>query len=114
MDTARCHLVIVGDGPALKEVRHEPAELPATFTGYLSSESLATADIFAFPSTSETFGQVVLEAMSSGLPVVGVLSEGVRDLMQHEQTGYLLDRRIPASRPRYRDMAPTCLTDTTR
>lgn len=50
-----------------------------------------SADIFAFPSTSETFGQVVLEAMASGLPVVGVLTEGVCDLVQNEHTGLMLD-----------------------
>lgn len=95
MDTSRCHLVIVGDGPALRDMQHELAGLPVTFTGYLTGERLAaayaSADLFAFPSTSETFGQVVLEAMASALPVVGVLSEGVRDLVQHEKTGYLLD-----------------------
>ncbi len=95
MDHDRCHLVIVGNGPAFKEIEHEVADLPVTFTGYLKGEQLATAyasaDIFAFPSTSETFGQVVLEAMASGLPVAGVLSEGVRDLVQHERTGLLLD-----------------------
>jgi glycosyltransferase involved in cell wall biosynthesis len=66
-----------------------------TFTGYLQGETLAaayaTADIFAFPSRTETFGQVVLEAMASGLPVVGVLSEGICDLVQDGWTGYLLD-----------------------
>ena len=51
----------------------------------------ASADIFAFPSTTETFGQVVLEAMTSSLPVVGVLSEGVCDLVQDGRTGFLLD-----------------------
>jgi glycosyltransferase involved in cell wall biosynthesis len=95
MDQEQCHLVVVGDGPALKEIQHEVADLPVTFTGYLRDEQLATAyasaDIFAFPSTSETFGQVVLEAMASGLPVVGVLSEGVCDLVQNELTGLLLD-----------------------
>jgi glycosyltransferase involved in cell wall biosynthesis len=95
MDHTRCHLVIVGNGPALKEVQQELAELPVTFTGYLTGEQLATAyasaDIFAFPSTTETFGQVVLEAMASALPVVGVLSEGVRDLVQDGQSGFLLD-----------------------
>jgi glycosyltransferase involved in cell wall biosynthesis len=95
MDTTRCHLVIVGDGPALQEVQQELTGLPVTFTGYLTGEQLATAyasaDIFAFPSTSETFGQVVLEAMASALPVVGVRSEGVGDLVQMERTGYLLD-----------------------
>jgi glycosyltransferase involved in cell wall biosynthesis len=95
MDHEHCHLVIVGDGPALKEMQHEVADLPVTFTGYLKGEQLASAyasaDIFTFPSTSETFGQVVLEAMASGLPVVGVLSEGVCDLVQNEHTGLLLD-----------------------
>src|SRR5579871_4040394 len=95
MNTRRCHLVIVGDGPALHEVRQEVADLPVTFTGYLTGTQLAaayaSADIFAFPSTSETFGQVVLEAMASALPVVGVRSEGVSDLVQHGKTGYLLD-----------------------
>jgi glycosyltransferase involved in cell wall biosynthesis len=95
MDHEHCHLVVVGDGPALKEIQQEVADLPVTFTGYLKGEQLASAyasaDIFAFPSTSETFGQVVLEAMASSLPVVGVLSEGVCDLVQDEQTGLMLD-----------------------
>jgi glycosyltransferase involved in cell wall biosynthesis len=56
------------------------------------ASAYASADIFAFPSTSETFGQVVLEAMASGLPAAGVFSEGVSVLVQHERTG-LLNRR---------------------
>jgi glycosyltransferase involved in cell wall biosynthesis len=95
MDHSRCHLVIVGDGPASAEMQRELAHLPATFTGYLCGEALATAyasaDVFAFPSLTETFGQVVLEAMASGLPVVGLLSEGVCDLVNHGHSGYLLD-----------------------
>jgi glycosyltransferase involved in cell wall biosynthesis len=95
MDHERCHLVIVGEGPALSEVQQELADLPVTFTGYLRGEALAaayaSADIFAFPSRTETFGQVVLEAMASCLPVVGVLSEGVCDLVRDGYTGYLLD-----------------------
>jgi len=95
MDHKRCHLVIVGQGPAFGEVQQELADLPVTFTGYLQGEDLAaayaSADIFVFPSRSETFGQVVLEAMASGLPVAGVYSEGVCDLVQNGETGYLLD-----------------------
>jgi glycosyltransferase involved in cell wall biosynthesis len=95
MDHGNCHLVIVGDGPAFAEVQQKLSGLPVTFTGYLSGEPLASAyasaDIFAFPSTTETFGQVVLEAMASGLPVAGVLSEGVCDLVNHGQTGFLLN-----------------------
>ena len=95
MDHARCHLVIVGDGPAYAEVQQELADLPVTFTGYLRGEELATAyasaDVFAFPSYTETFGQVVLEAMASALPVVGLLSEGVCDLVEDGVTGLLLN-----------------------
>lgn len=97
MDHDRCHLVVVGHGPALEEIQDEFAlsETPVTFTGYLQGRELATAyasaDIFAFPSTTETFGQVVLESMASGLPVVGLNAEGVCDLVVHEETGLLLD-----------------------
>jgi glycosyltransferase involved in cell wall biosynthesis len=95
MDHRHCHLVIVGNGPAYSEIQQELAGLPVTLTGYLSGEALAaayaSADIFAFPSRTETFGQVVLEAMASGLPVVGLLAEGVCDLVDHGRTGLLLD-----------------------
>jgi glycosyltransferase involved in cell wall biosynthesis len=95
MDYEHCHLVIVGDGPAYAELQQEVAGLPVTFTGYLNGEALATAyasaDVFAFPSRTETFGQVVLEAMASSLPVAGLLSEGVCDLDEHDRTGLLLD-----------------------
>jgi glycosyltransferase involved in cell wall biosynthesis len=83
MDRESCHLAIVGDGPALAEIQQDLVGLPVTFAGYLRGEALAaayaSADIFAFPSRTETFGQVVLEAMASGLPVAGLQSEGVSD-----------------------------------
>jgi glycosyltransferase involved in cell wall biosynthesis len=97
MDHNKCHLVIVGHGPAFDEIQTELAasNTPVTFTGYLQGVDLATAyasaDIFAFPSFTETFGQVVLESMASGLPVVGLNAEGVCDLVSHEKTGLLLD-----------------------
>lgn len=110
MDHTRCHLVIVGHGPAHDEIRQELQDLPVTFTGYLQGEELArayaTADIFAFPSYTETFGQVVLEAMASGLPVVGLRAEGVRDLVQHASTGLLLEAEALSADERiatYRD-----------
>jgi glycosyltransferase involved in cell wall biosynthesis len=93
MDHRNCHLVIVGDGPARAEIQQQLVGCPVTFTGYLGGEVLATAyasaDIFAFPSYTETFGQVVLEAMASGLPVVALHSEGVCDLVSDGQTGLL-------------------------
>ena len=100
MDHQHCHLVIVGDGPARAEIQHQLADFPVTFTGYLRGEALATAyasaDVFAFPSYTETFGQVVLEAMASGLPVVGLYSEGVCDLVSDGQTGLLNVQRLRA------------------
>src|SRR5262249_19695020 len=89
---------LVGDGPAQAEIQQELAGLPVTFAGYLRGEALAaayaSADIFAFPSRTETFGQVVLEAMASGLPVVGLQSEGVCDLVVDKHTGLLDVQRL--------------------
>lgn len=96
MNHEDCHLVLVGHGPAFDEIQTYCAtrRIPVTLTGYLQGEDLsqafASADVFAFPSTTETFGQVVLEAMASGLPVVGLESEGVKDLVKHNKTGLLL------------------------
>lgn len=93
------HLVLVGDGPARAELETAAAGHRVSFTGYLEGHQLAQAyassDVFAFPSMTETFGQVVLEAMASGLPVVAFDSEGVRDQIRHGGTGLL----IPSGRP---------------
>ena len=84
-------IVIVGDGPMRSQLQ---TELPdAHFSGYLSGDPLAemyaTADIFVFPSTTETFGNVILEAYASGLPVVGVNEGGVVDLILDGHTGFI-------------------------
>ncbi|ORY93061.1 glycosyl transferase group 1 [Syncephalastrum racemosum] len=106
MDHTTCHLVIVGHGPAFDEIQQTCVEAgtPVTFTGYLQGLHLATAyasaDVFAFPSVTETFGQVVLEAMASGLPVAALRAEGVRDLVDHEHTGLLMNAK--AGPVRYR------------
>ncbi|WIG57594.1 MAG: hypothetical protein OJF49_000339 [Ktedonobacterales bacterium] len=86
-------LVLVGDGPARPELETMLAQQPVTFTGYLTgvelAEAYASSDLFVFPSTTETFGQVVLEAMASGLPVAAYDAEGVRDNVIHGTTGML-------------------------
>lgn len=68
------HLVVAGDGPFLGGMKRQLTGLPVTFTGYLSGDALATlyasCDVFVFPSTTDTFGNVVLEAQASGLPVI--------------------------------------------
>lgn len=93
MEAETAHLVFVGDGPARPRLEQLLAGRDVTFTGYLRGADLATAyasaDVFAFPSLTETFGQVTLEAMASGLPVVAFDAEGVRDLVRHERTGLL-------------------------
>lgn len=66
-------LAIAGDGPALRAIRAQAP--PGTyFAGRLSGDALsafyASADVFVFPSTTDTFGNVLLEAMASGLAVV--------------------------------------------
>ncbi len=86
-------LAIVGDGPARADLAAEVARLNVHFAGTLRGEALTTAfasaDLFLFPSQTETFGQVVHEAMASGLPTVGVRAGGVQDLITDGQTGLL-------------------------
>jgi glycosyltransferase involved in cell wall biosynthesis len=88
----------VGDGPMLKQLQAE-APSNATFTGYLNGESLAelyaSADLFVFPSSTETFGNVVLESLASGTPVIGARSGGVQEIIQHGKTGLLCPPRDP-------------------
>ena len=68
----KIRMLLVGDGPYLKELREQFPE--GCYTGYLNGKELATAyasaDIFVFPSTTDTFGNVVLEAQAAGLPCV--------------------------------------------
>ncbi|GAA5904190.1 hypothetical protein JCM6882_003972 [Rhodosporidiobolus microsporus] len=92
-----CQLVFVGDGPARGEAESlcQGYGLDALFLGFRKGQELAaayaSADVFAFPSFTETFGQVVSEAQASGLPVIGLKAEGVSDLVEHRKTGLLLD-----------------------
>jgi glycosyltransferase involved in cell wall biosynthesis len=64
---------------------------PALFTGYLAGEQLqrgyASADLFVFPSATDTFGNVVLEAQASGLPVIVSDEGGPQELMINGETG---------------------------
>jgi glycosyltransferase involved in cell wall biosynthesis len=78
-------LAIVGDGPARAELESRLGGSSVVFTGYLRGEELATAfasaDMFLFPSESETFGQVVLQAMASGLPPIVIAGSAPAELV---------------------------------
>lgn len=88
-------LAIVGDGPARPDLEHLFADTPTVFTGYLQGDDLAcayaAADIFVFPAANETLGNVVLEAMASGLPVVAARAGGVLDHVVDGETGLLFE-----------------------
>lgn len=84
-------LVVVGDGPYRAEMEGALAGLPVSFTGVLHGQDLATAfascDVFVFPSRTDTYGRVVLEAQASGLPVVVSDEGGPKDAMVNRVTG---------------------------
>ena len=83
--------VIVGDGPARLEL--EQAYPDAVFLGSLEGEALAavyaSADVFVFPSRTDTFGLVLLEALASGLPIAAFPVAGPRDVLGAVPVGVL-------------------------
>ncbi|MGH7510149.1 MAG: glycosyltransferase family 4 protein [Gemmatimonadales bacterium] len=86
-------LVLVGRGPLEDEIRRR--EIPGVHVAGLMhdrhlSEAYASADIFAFPSATETFGNSLLEAMGSGLPSLAAAAGGVLEFAQHGQNALLV------------------------
>jgi glycosyltransferase involved in cell wall biosynthesis len=92
-------LVVVGDGPYLAEMKRQLRGAPVTYTGVLAGEALAQAyassDIFVFPSATDTFGNVVLEAQASGLPVIVTDKGGPCENVLPNETGLV----VPAGDP---------------
>ena len=90
-DIPGLRLAIVGDGPDRKRLERVFKNTPTVFTGYLRGENLAQAyasgDLFVFTGAEETYGNVVVEAMASGLPVIAPNSGGVVDLVDNGKTG---------------------------
>jgi glycosyltransferase involved in cell wall biosynthesis/predicted metal-dependent phosphoesterase TrpH len=88
----RLHLLLAGGGPEEAELRRRLGER-ATFLGWLEGEDLsrayASADLFLFCSRTDTYGQVVVEAGASGLPVVAVAEGGPASLIENRHTGLL-------------------------
>lgn len=90
-------MVIVGDGPARAEL--EAKHPNALFLGKLEGEALASAyagaDVFAFPSRTDTFGLVIVEALASGTPVAAFPVTGPRDIVTDATGG--LDENLDAA-----------------
>ena len=88
-------LFVVGHGPYSEAFAQSVPE--AFFTGYLRGKELATAyasaDIFVFPSTTDTFGNVILEAQACGVPVIVSDSGGPKELVEDRTNGLITRSR---------------------
>jgi glycosyltransferase involved in cell wall biosynthesis len=92
-DRGSARLVLVGRGPLEDEIRRR--EIPGVHVAGLLhdralSEAYASADIFVFPSPTETFGNSLLEAMGSGLPSLAAAAGGVLEFAQHGRNSWLV------------------------
>jgi glycosyltransferase involved in cell wall biosynthesis len=89
----RLHLVLAGRGPEEESLRRRLGSA-ATFLGWVGGDRLAqvyaSADLFMFASTTDTFGQVILEAQASGLPVLAVDAGGPAELIEDGRSGCLV------------------------
>jgi glycosyltransferase involved in cell wall biosynthesis len=94
---SRVQWVIVGDGPARAKL--EELLPSAKFTGFLNgaelSRAYASSDLFVFPSTTETFGNVTVEALASGVPALCAASGGALDMVESGVNGVLLNSQSP-------------------
>jgi glycosyltransferase involved in cell wall biosynthesis len=84
---------VIGDGPALESLKRRFPD--ALFLGRRTGEDLArhlaACDVFVFPSKTDTFGIVLIEAMACGLPVAAYPVMGPKDVVRHGETGWLDD-----------------------
>jgi glycosyltransferase involved in cell wall biosynthesis len=88
-------LFVVGDGPALKDLRKMYQGEKVIFTGYLRgaalAEAFASADVFVFPSMTDTFGNVILEAHASGLPAIVTDKGGPPEIVREYSSGIIVE-----------------------
>ena len=94
-EVAGTRLAIVGDGPARRDLEREFAGTPTVFTGVLQGEDLAaayaSADAFLFPSTTDTLGLAMIEALASGLPIVAARSGASHEVVSEGKNGLLYE-----------------------
>jgi glycosyltransferase involved in cell wall biosynthesis/predicted metal-dependent phosphoesterase TrpH len=100
----KAELVVIGDGPYRQTMQRELKGCDAHFLGFRHAEELSTlyasCDLFAFPSTTDTLGQVVMESQASGMPVLVTNVGGPQEIIEHDRTGWVL----PAEdKPRWTD-----------
>ena len=92
-------LAIVGDGPLLDKLRTQHRNPRIAFTGFLGGPELAAAyassDVMVFPSVTDTFGNAVLEAQASGLPVIVSNQGGPAELVSRNGSGIIVDTKRP-------------------
>jgi glycosyltransferase involved in cell wall biosynthesis len=107
--------LVVGDGSEREwlQANLKNAEFPGVLMGERLAEAYANMDLFVFPSQTDTFGNVVIEAFASGVPVVVTTSGGPKFLVQEGVTGYAADdagfveavKKIMADRDLHRRMS---------
>ena len=92
-------LALIGGGPSHTQLQRHFAGTPTVLPGYLRGQALVdayrAADAFIFPSTTETFGLVALEAMACRVPVIAARTGGVLDTVVHGQNGLFFDPQAP-------------------
>jgi len=92
-------LIVVGDGPHYEELKKRYQSEHIVFTGYLTGDDLArayaSADVFVFPSMTDTFGNAVLEALASGLPTIVSDKGGPPEIVRRQAAGLVVDARRP-------------------
>lgn len=92
-------LVIVGDGPYRARMQKDLRGCRAHFLGFRHGQELselyASADMFLFPSITDTLGQVVMEAQAAGLPVLVTEMGGPKEVMENGRTGHVLEHKNP-------------------
>ncbi|MBW7886137.1 MAG: glycosyltransferase family 1 protein [Caldilineaceae bacterium] len=96
---ANVRLALVGDGPSHQQLQRHFAGTPTVLPGYMRDKTLVeayrAADAFIFPSTTETFGLVALEAMACGVPVIAAHTGGVLDTVVDGYNGFYYNPERP-------------------